>query len=180
MTDDYLDHAADIIGRHDITLTEEGILDLLQIKHRWPERSIEVINQCGNTSNDFFNVRGYLYYERWKRLYDLGFTTLLSNVMDLTAEFRSLDDKLYEYKGSETNANLYLSKGTTIKRPSFDPHHHEYHVIVRPIYGTCIWEINGHKQEVNEQDVIIIPAGTEHSVIESEEPRLSLTLNLSG
>ena len=29
--------------------------------------------------------------------------------MDLTSELRELDNKLFEYKGSETNANLYLS-----------------------------------------------------------------------
>ena len=51
--------------------------------------------------------------------------------MDLTSELRSLDDKLYEYKGSETNANMYLSAGTTKHRASFDPHNHDYHVIVK-------------------------------------------------
>ena len=121
----YLETAAKIIGEHEINLTEEGMLDLLQIKYRWPEMAIEVINQCGNTSNGFFDSRKFLIYDRWKRLYDLGFTTLLNNVMDLTSELRSLDNKLFEYKGSETNANLYFTTGTKDKRPSFDPHHHD-------------------------------------------------------
>ena len=107
--EEYLQKGAELIRDHEITLTEEGMLDLLQIKYRWPEPAIEVINQVGNTSNGFFDQRKFLIYERWKRLYDLGFTTLMSNVMDLTSELRSLDDKLYEYKGSETNANLYFS-----------------------------------------------------------------------
>ena len=176
----YLETAASIIGEHEITLTEEGILDLLQIKYRFPEAALEVINQCGNTSNGFFDSRKFIIYDRWKRLYDLGFTTLLNNVMDLTAELRALDDKLFEFKGSETNANFYLSAGTKVKRPSFDPHHHEYDVIVKPIYGTCLWRINGQVEQVTPEGVLIIPAGTQHSVCSNEEPRLSLTLNMSG
>ena len=176
----YLEGAAQIIKEHEITLDEDGILDLLQIKYRWPEPALEVINQCQKKSNGFFDSRGYIYYDRWKRLYDLGFTSLLSNIMDLTSELRSLDDKLYEYKGSETNANMYLSAGTTKHRASFDPHNHDYHVIVKPIYGTCTWVINGKSQEVDPSDVLIIQAGTMHSVVENKEPRLSLTMNLSG
>ena len=176
----YLETAAKIIGEHEINLTEEGMLDLLQIKYRWPEMAIEVINQCGNTSNGFFDSRKFLIYDRWKRLYDLGFTTLLNNVMDLTSELRSLDNKLFEYKGSETNANLYFTTGTKDKRPSFDPPHHDYHVIVKPIYGTCLWKINDRIEEITPEGVLILPAGTEHSVCSSEEPRLSLTINMSG
>ena len=176
----YLEGAAQIIKEHEITLDEDGILDLLQIKYRWPEPALEVINQCQKKSNGFFDSRGYIYYDRWKKLYDLGFTSLLSNIMDLTSELRSLDDKLYEYKGSETNANMYLSAGTTKHRASFDPHNHDYHVIVKQIYGTCTWIINGKSQEANPSDVLIIPAGTMHSVAENKEPRLSLTMNLSG
>ena len=176
----YLETAASIIGEHEINLTEEDILDLLQIKYRWPEVALEVINQCGNTSNGFFDSRKFLIYDKWKRLYDLGFTTLLNNVMDLTAELRALDDKLFEFKGSETNANFYLSAGTKVKRPSFDPHHHEYDVIVKPIYGTCLWKINGQIEKVSPEGGLIIPAGTQHSVCSNEEPRLSLTINMSG
>ena len=176
----YLEGAAQIIREHEITLDEDGILDLLQIKYRWPEPALEVINQCQKKSNGFFDSRGFVYYEKWKRLYDLGFTSLLSNIMDLTAELRSLDNKLLEYKGSETNANMYLSAGTTKHRASFDRHNHDYHVIVKPIYGTCTWVINGKSQEVDPSDVLIIPAGTMHSVAENKEPRLSLTMNLSG
>lgn len=176
----YLQEAADFIQSHEINLDQEGILDLLQIKYRWPEPSLEVINQCQKKSNGFFDSRGYIIYDRWKRLFDLGFTSLLSNVMDLTADLRSLDDKLFEYKGSETNANLYLSAGTVFNRASFDPHNHEYHVIVKPIYGTCTWSINGQKREVGPSDVLIIPEGTMHTVVASPEPRLSLTINMSG
>ena len=99
--EEYLQKGAELIGDHKITLTEDGMLDLLQIKYRWPEPAIEVINQVGNTSNGFFDQRKFLIYERWKRLYDLGFTTLLSNVMDLTSELRSLDNLYHQLSESQ-------------------------------------------------------------------------------
>ena len=49
----YLEGAAQIIKEHEITLDEDGILDLLQIKYRWPEPALEVINQCQKKSNGF-------------------------------------------------------------------------------------------------------------------------------
>ena len=176
----YLQTASKVISDHEIDIDEEKILDLLQNKYRWPEPSLEVINQCGNVSNGFFDSKGYLYYDRWKVLYDLGFTSLLNNIMDLTSDLRELDNKLYKLKGSETNANLYLSHGSEFNRSSFDPHKHEYHVIVKPIYGTCVWEVNGRKQTADPSSVIILPAGTMHAVVENKEPRLSLTINMSG
>ena len=83
----YLETAAKIIGEHEINLTEEGMLDLLQIKYRWPEMAIEVINQCGNTSNGFFDSRKFLIYDRWKRLYDLV----------EYEKYNSLDEKIYNF-----------------------------------------------------------------------------------
>jgi mannose-6-phosphate isomerase-like protein (cupin superfamily) len=100
--------------------------------------------------------------------------------MDLTSDLRELDKKLYKLKGSETNANLYLSHGSQVNRSSFDPHNHDYHVIVKPIYGSCIWEVNGRRQTVDPDGIIILPAGTMHAVVENKEPRLSLTINMSG
>ena len=177
---EYLTECAELIGEHKIEIDEEKILDLLQIKYRWPEQSLEVINHCGMVSNDFFDVKGYLIYDRWKRLYDLGFTSLLNNVLDLTSQLRDLNNKLLAIKGSETNANFYLSKGTETRRPSFDPHNHDYHVVVKPIYGSCTWVVNGKKHEAVEDSVLVIPAFSEHSVISNKEPRLSLTINLTG
>ena len=59
----YLQEAADFIQSHEINLDQEGILDLLQIKYRWPEPSLEVINQCQKKSNGFFDNRGYIIYD---------------------------------------------------------------------------------------------------------------------
>jgi len=179
-TQEYLRECAEVITNHQIDIDEEKILDLLQIKYRWPEPALEVINHCGMVSNAFFDVKGYLFYEKWKKLYDLGFTSLLSNVLDLTSQLRELNEKLLVIKGSDTNANFYLSKGTDTRRPSFDPHNHDYNVIVKPIYGKAAWRVNGQVQESDLNSVIVIPAFAEHSVTENPEPRLSLTINLTG
>jgi len=53
-------------------------------------------------------------------------------------------------------------------------------VIVKPIYGSCIWEVNGEQYTADSSGVLILPAGTMHSVVENQEPRLSLTINMSG
>ena len=53
-------------------------------------------------------------------------------------------------------------------------------MIVKPIYGSCIWEVNGRRQTVDPNGIIILPAGTMHAVVENKEPRLSLTINMSG
>ena len=177
---EYLNECADVIRNHQIDMDEEDILNLLQIKYRWPEPSMDVLNQCGVVSTGFFDKNNFIIYERWKRLYDYGFTTLLRNVLDLTGQLRELNEKLLPLRGSDTIANFYLSKGTETRRPSYDPHNHDYNVIVKPIYGSSTWVINGQSQKATPDSVVIVPAFSQHSVIESTEPRLSLTLNLTG
>ena len=71
------------------------MLSLLQIKYRWQKDWIHVINHCGIINEDFFNLNGaYINYDRWKKFYDMGFTTLMFNVLDLTEELRDLYEML--------------------------------------------------------------------------------------
>ena len=176
----YLRSAEEIIKSHSINLTEEKMLDLLKIKRRWPMGSVETINACGRVSCNYFDINGHFNFLEWKKLYDFGFTSYINDVLDLTEELRSLDEDLIKFKGSATSANLYFSKGSTEHRVSFPPHNHDYHVIVKPIYGSCTWLIDNEVCYVTPDDLIILPCGTMHSVIESTEPRLSLTINLTG
>lgn len=177
---EYLKECSDIIGSHKIDINEEKILDLLQIKLRFPEGSIEVINQSGMVSNNFFNAKRFLIYEQWKRLHDLGFTTVINDVLDLTEQLRELNQRLFKIKGSDTIANFYFSNGTDTRRPSFDPHQHEYDVIVKPLYGSCTWHVNDENFEATPESVIVIPRFANHSVSASPEKRLSLTVNLTA
>ena len=176
----YINDCANVIASQDINLTEENILDLLQINKRWPKGSMETINHSSYTSAEYFDCNNCLIYSQWKRLYDLGFTTHLTDILDLTKDLRELNNKLYDIKGSNTVGNLYLTKGSNSRRVSFPLHNHEYLVIVKPIYGSCTWQVGNDTSEYGPGDLIIIPPGMAHCVHESTEPRLSLTLNLTA
>jgi len=176
----YLYTLSEIIGNHTISLDEEKVLDLLQIRYRWPRGVVETINACGRGSVEFYTNDGYLDFIKWKHLYDLGFTSHITDIMDVTSELRELDDKIFAVKGSRTVSNFYIGKGNTNSRVSFPPHSHEYHVIIKPIYGVCTWLIGDAVQKIGPGDIIVLPSNTQHAVLEAPEPRLSLTLNLTA
>lgn len=179
-TNDYLYLLADVIKDSPVNLTEQQVLDLLQIKFRWPVDSVETINQYQKKSTEYYDSRGFLIYERWKRLYDVGFTSILCNVLDLTQELRDLQDRLRLLRGSETNGNLYFTKGTRHLRASYDLHAHDYDVVVKIIYGSSLWQIGEQRFSAEPGDILVIPQHTPHCVLENPEPRLTLTLNMTG
>ena len=174
----------DIVDNHEISLTEDDIHGFLQMYMRWPlkymsgQPSVEILPEYGgNSKGNFFDHEGIFLYDRWRRCYDAGFTTILSNILDLTPQLRELSDKIFPYVGRHISGNFYFSPGTTNKRVSFPPHDHNYHVVVKPIYGKATWQINGEVFK-NSTRSIIIPAGASHSVNECPDKRLSLTLNI--
>ena len=182
-----LDKIYDIIENHEISLTEDDVLGFLQMHRRWPlkymwgQPSLEIVPEFTDnhftTVVDFFDFKGQFLYDRWKRCYDAGFTTIMSNVLDLTPQLRELSEKLFPYMGENVNGNFYFSPGTTNRRVSFPPHEHDYNVIVKPIYGNSTWQINGEVFE-NSTESFIIPVGASHSVSECSSKKLSLTLNI--
>ena len=178
--EEYLNACAEIIHNIDIPFTEERMFDLLQIKKRWGRGSLESINHCGRVSDSYYDGDGCLDFYKWKQIYDLGFTTHITDILDLTEELRELDRRLFDLKGSRTVANLYFTKGSTSRRVSFPPHNHDYHVIVKPLYGSCLWQVGEETKEYGPGDLIMVPYGTVHCVHESKELRLSLTVNLTG
>jgi hypothetical protein len=174
---------AEIVKSSDINLTENNILDFLKIKKRWPivypggQPSVEIINNLGtNTSIHFFNADSYLNYEEWKRFYDLGYTSILSNIFDLTDELRKLNEKLIYATGCTINGNFYFSKTGQI--PSFDYHSHNYNVIVKQIYGISDWKIKDKTYTLKPKDTCIITKNTLHKVVSKNENKLSLTINI--
>jgi len=182
--EEHLTKCLEVIKNHNINLTEENIFDFLKITYRWPFRfawgqpSVEVISEYGyNSSECFFNQQTRFQFDEWKKFYDAGFTTILSNVLDLNFELRELSDKLFDLCGTRINGNFYFSKGTTDHRVSFPSHSHEYNVIVKPLYGKCKWIIDG-EHLINPEEAFIIPAKSMHSVYECTEKKLSLTINL--
>lgn len=176
----YLSELGKIIEDHHISLTEEMMFDLLQIRYRWSRGTVETINACGRVSMDYYDNDGALDFSKWKKLYDLGFTSHMTDVMDVTSELRDLDNKLFAIRGSRTVSNFYMGRGNSNSRVSFPPHNHDYHVIIKPIYGVCTWLIGDEVHKVGPGDIITLPSRTIHAVLDAPEPRLSLTLNLTG
>jgi|TARA_R100001509_G_C4883147_1_gene220900 hypothetical protein len=165
-----------------ISLTEEQVLDFLKIKHRWPfsypggQPSVEIITNNGDMRRiPFFSVSGYLDYDKWKHFYDLGYTTVVSNILDLTEELRNLSSFIQNELGNEINGNFYFSKPG--QKASFDTHAHAYHVIVKQIYGQSDWVCGEKNLILKPQETLWIPKRTPHSVISKTEAKLSLTLN---
>jgi quercetin dioxygenase-like cupin family protein len=79
--------------------------------------------------------------------------------------------------------NIYMSSGTTVNRPSFDLHQHEYNVVSTSIYGTTKWILNPENQfskplDIKSGDQVIIPANTPHACVDAPEKRCSLTICL--
>jgi len=170
-----------IIEDNPVKFEEDFLLDILKMRLRWPKSSVEIISQLQKVSDDFFDNYDVLIYDKWLELYNLGFTTMLNNVLDIHEDMRNLEKKIYMYTGKRPMGNIYMSKGTTTKRPSFDIHAHEYNVISTSIYGTTKWML-GNTQfsnkpiEVSPSQSVVIPTGTNHAVVESPEKRASLTL----
>jgi quercetin dioxygenase-like cupin family protein len=171
------------VKESNINLTEQDILNFLQIRHRWPFRyfndfpSVEILtNNVRLESSLFFDIDRYLNYEKWKHYYDLGFTTIISNAMDLTKELRELNKKLTEHTGLKIHMNMYFSKPGQI--PSFPYHKHPYDVIVKQIYGKGEWKLDGQYFTLKPNDTCIIPKNVYHEVYSKNENKLSLTINI--
>ena len=178
-----LNYLESIVKSVDINLTEEDIFNFLKIKKRWPFRyhwgqpSVEILCSNGRLeSKHFFDVENYFIYEEWKKFYDLGFTSIISNILDLDKNLRNLNKRLQENTGLKINGNFYFSKPG--KKPSFDYHKHDYDVIVKQIYGSSDWKINEKIFTMNTKDTCVIPKNTLHKVLSKNENKLSLTINI--
>jgi len=173
-----------IVDDHEINLNENDILNFLKIKYRWPSKyswgqsTIQIISQFGtNDSTEFFDLNGCFIYEKWIEFYNLGFTTTIGNVLDLNHQLRELQEKIFVYTGTRINGNFYFCSGSTKHRVSFPSHKHDYHVIVKPIYGKSKWKISGKDVELSEK-TLLVPSEQEHYVYECVNKKLSLTLNI--
>ena len=185
LMNNFLKKLYDVIESIEIPFNEKTILDFIKIEKRWPLRypwnqnSVEIINNLGyNTNEGLFKSNGYLNYDAWQEYYNLGYTTILSNILDLTPELRHLNKTLKKIIGNEINSNFYLSKSGSDNKPSFESHSHPYDVIVKQLYGSAHWEINNKQLVLNKSETLIIPKNTNHRVFLITEPKLSLTINI--
>lgn len=184
MKTDIIGEAAKIIEDNPVVFDEEFLLDILKVRFRWPKKSIEVISNFGNISADFFDGRyDSIIFDKWYELYGRGFTTMLNNCLDIHPDMRKLETLLLHYIGELPTGNIYMSSGTTVNRPSFDLHQHEYNVVSTSIYGTTKWILNPENQfskplDIKSGDQVIIPANTPHACVDAPEKRCSLTICL--
>ena len=179
-----LNKLAEEIKDFNINLTEGDILNFLKNKKRWPIRypwgqpSIEIINNLSiNSQTGLFDVDGLLNYENFYNLYELGYTSVISSVLDLNNELRELNKYLHKKIGSIVNANFYFSKGG--QTASFKEHQHDYAVIVKQIYGIGYWKINRHELILEPQKSVLLPAECPHEVFKIVDKKLSLTINIT-
>jgi hypothetical protein len=179
-----LNKLSEEIKNFNINLTEEDILNFLKNKKRWPMRypwgqpSIEIINNLSiNSQTGLFDVDGFLNYENFYNLYELGYTSVISSVLDLNNELRELNKYLHKKIGSIVNANFYFSKGG--QTASFKEHQHDYAVIVKQIYGIGYWKINRHELILEPQKSVLLPAECPHEVFKIVDKKLSLTINIT-
>ena len=167
-----------------IDMTEEDMLDILKMTRRWPykyhwgQESVEILTNFGRKHSCFFDGDHYLNYDAWKKFYDRGFLTMVVNCLDTTKKFRQINEFITDTTGGIPCGNAYFSKGAKDIVPSWDPHEHRYWVIVKQIYGTCTWKLGDDKFDLAPQQSIVIPPGVPHAVINHENKRLSLTINL--
>ena len=179
-----LNNILSIVNGCNLNISEFDVLNFLKNRKRWPKTytfgqpSVEIITQFGGTSQqDLFDIEGYFIYENWIKYYELGFTTIVSNVLDLDESLRNLQNKILEYTGTKINGNFYFSMGSLKHRISFEEHNHDYSVIVKPIYGKSKWAISGKEFETSKESFLIKP-GEFHSVYQCINKKLSLTLNI--
>ena len=169
-------------------MTEEELLNHLKNSKRWPlmypwgQPSVEIINNVGTMSIvNFFTAhtytnQSYLNFDKWYHYYNLGYTTIVSNIFDLNDELRSLNKKLSDMTGLVLNGNFYFSKPNQIA--SFDSHNHNYDVIVKQIYGKGHRKVDKIHKELQPGKTLCVPAGIYHQVYKVDTKKLSLTVNL--
>jgi mannose-6-phosphate isomerase-like protein (cupin superfamily) len=179
------------LEQHPVTLTEEELLELLKVRRRWPKKylhtedfgSIELISYFSTLTNvvhrnDLFDGGGYLDYRRFKEYYDRGFTFMLVDILDLTEDFRKINEYFVENYGTQVQGNLYVNGNSHTGCPSFDSHNHNYDVFTKQLWGKSDWTINGRDLSVKPGQSLVIPAETMHRVNHNSEKRCSLTINL--
>jgi len=180
-----IENLVNIVSKINIDLNEKDVLTFLKNEKRWPphypnsQPSVEIINELGTKSMDFFETTRdgtFLNYDKWYELYENGYTTIISNVLDLNDELRNLRSLIKKEIGINVCGNFYFSRPG--KKASFDKHSHPYNVIVKQIYGKSKWLIGENKFVLEPNQTCLIPKNTGHAVIEKTENKLSLTLNI--
>lgn len=170
------------ISSKKLNITEKDIVDRITDRHRWPIRyhtgapSVERMLPDGGKLQDFFKHDGWIDSQRAVELYVEGYTFIYSGVQYLFPEIKDISNEFAKTFGYSMEANLYLSRGH--KSISFPAHQHDYHVIVKNIFGKSLWLNDGEEIIVENQDAIYIPKFGTHQVKEIYDKKASITFNI--
>jgi mannose-6-phosphate isomerase-like protein (cupin superfamily) len=166
-----------------IPLQEDDVLDLLQIRKRWPlkypwgQYGVEILNSNGILVFPFYSYDGYFVYEEWKKYYDNCFMTVLNSVLDLTKELRELDLICKRLIGDTVNANFVFAKPGG-QKISYTMHEHDFDVVVKQIYGTGHWLVGGEEVTLKANDTLLVPRFTRHEVVKTTDKKLSIGITI--
>lgn len=172
----------DFIQSKNLKITEKDIIDRITDRHRWPIRyhtgapSVERMLHDGAKLQDFFFPDGWINSQRAVELYVEGYTFIYSGVQYLFPEITEISNEFGKRFKKPMEANLYLSRGT--KSVSFPNHNHEYHVIVKNIFGSALWSLDGEDFILKDQEALYIPQNSYHQVKEIYDKKASLTFNI--
>tara|TARA_R100000742_G_C4272062_1_gene91140 strand:- start:409 stop:951 length:543 start_codon:yes stop_codon:yes gene_type:complete len=170
------------INQVKVSINETDVFDRLLDKLRWPKQypwgqpSIEAINVDGSKDQNFFGDDGYVDSDECIKRYEEGYALILSNIGGFTLQTWMIQQYLNKYFNKEINCNFYFGNGT--KSISFKKHSHDYPVLVKNIYGTSKWIIDGKEVLLQSQDAIWFDSFTPHEVVEIVNPKLSMTCNI--
>jgi len=165
-----------------VNLSETEVLDRLLDRMRWPKNyidgqpSVEAITEEGEKHQIFFDEDHYINPSKAIRVYEEGYSLILSNVGGFNHSTFLVQEILNDHFQKRINCNFYFGNG--LKSVSFEKHSHDYPVIVKNIYGTSKWIINKREVILKDQDVIWFDKNTDHQVVEISDAKLSMTCNI--
>ena len=167
-----------------VSLDPIELFNTLQDRYRWPiayldgQPTIEVILPSGNKDRSLFASDGYVIPDVVTDAYNRGYTLIFSRCEWINASVSEFTKALIKtgITDTEPSANIYIGMGKA--SISFPPHSHEYDVLVKSVEGVSTWVVSNEQFEVASQQVIWIPAWSDHAVVDIDVPKLSLTYSL--
>lgn len=170
-----------------INVSERMILDRFVDRYRWfitypwGQPTIEVLDkqngQLVDPWNFFSREDGFLITENLLEKYNDGCTLIVSNIGELFPDFKKVSDEIVKTIGHRVNINMYMGRGGG-RRVSFEPHTHDYDVIVKNVYGVADWINCDENVILKDQETLFIPKEGEHCVTKIYGKKCSLTCNI--
>lgn len=161
------------LHNHHVNIELQDVINYITTSDK--DLIIEVIDAQGfkKPESYLYDDNGYPLSAKILSYYELGYTMIISNVGRHFEEVKEVEKIVGNYW-----SNFYFGKGCVGVSPSFPYHNHDYDVVVKNIFGSSVWRVDGEIVNLQDQDVLELPKGTFHQVTDIEKLKLSLTCNL--